>query len=271
MSDLDALVATYEATLRDVADLGDSLAPDDWDKPTNLPGWSVKDNISHVAGLEAALAGRPVPEHTLPADLPHVRNDFARYMETHVDRRRPVPGPEVVAELRAVIPERMAGVRAEVASGVTEVRNPVGVMWPIDVALMVRVFDVWCHAQDVRRAVGRPADGESPSAVISRDRTAAGLPRVVSTAAAPGQSVAFDVTGPVGLQTTIVVGADGRGTARAGAAADATTTLAMPFDTYVQLMTGRLSGADALAGGTIAVRGDDDLARRVLGGMAITP
>ena len=63
-------------TMEALADLADSLTVDEWRRPTDLPGWDVKDNISHVAGLEAVILGWPQPHHELPDGLAHVRDIF---------------------------------------------------------------------------------------------------------------------------------------------------------------------------------------------------
>ena len=48
-------------TMEALADLADSLTVEEWRRPTDLPGWDVKDNVSHVAGLEAVILGWPHP------------------------------------------------------------------------------------------------------------------------------------------------------------------------------------------------------------------
>src|SRR5690606_41354072 len=92
-------------------DPGAALAPGGWDAPTACPGWSVKDNASHVIGTESILLGRPQPEVDLPEDLPHVRNDIGRINEVWVQSYRPRPPAEVLADLRQVVAERRAALR----------------------------------------------------------------------------------------------------------------------------------------------------------------
>ena len=44
--------------------LGHELTDDDWAHHTDCPGWTVKDQLSHVVGTESMLLGRdgpPVP------------------------------------------------------------------------------------------------------------------------------------------------------------------------------------------------------------------
>jgi hypothetical protein len=42
-------------------------------------------------------------------------------------------------------------------------------MTPLWQALMVRVFDLWVHEQDIREAVGRPGNLASPGSAIVRE------------------------------------------------------------------------------------------------------
>ncbi len=56
--DLAGLVAAYRQTTRAVVDLGRSCSEADFDLATACPGWTVKDQISHVVGLESWLLHR---------------------------------------------------------------------------------------------------------------------------------------------------------------------------------------------------------------------
>ena len=89
-----------------IDELCSSLAEADWDRPTGCPGWTVKDQLSHLVDYEARALGRPGPDHT-PADLSHTRNPLGEGNEIGVDFRRSRPGPEVLAEFRQVTAERL--------------------------------------------------------------------------------------------------------------------------------------------------------------------
>ena len=39
----------------------EQLDDEQWDRPTDCPGWSVKDNLSHLIGIERMLLGDPSP------------------------------------------------------------------------------------------------------------------------------------------------------------------------------------------------------------------
>ena len=82
--DRDRVVAALEEDWAALLDLLAGLAPGDWGRPTDCPGWSVQDHVSHVVGLEAMLEGRPLPDVEL-GDTTHIRNDLGRLNELWVE------------------------------------------------------------------------------------------------------------------------------------------------------------------------------------------
>jgi uncharacterized protein (TIGR03083 family) len=257
-------LATYvdalESTWSGLASVCSDLTSAEWDAPTELPGWSVKDNVSHVVGVELFLLGEPYPEHVVP-DLPHVRNDAGRWVEVPVDVRRPVPGASVLAELRAVTARRLADLRALDDAALEDTVR--GVMdFPMKLAhlLGMRVFDSWAHEQDVRRAVRRAGGLTSGAAVLSRRRLLGGLSRVSVGA---GRVVEIETTGALPSVATLTLGTS----YVEGPAPSPDARLVMDFETFVRLGTGRV----AYTPGLVSVSGDEALAEEFLGAMAITP
>src|SRR5829696_5232374 len=190
------VVAELAETWASLVALGRELAADDWDRPTDCPGWTVRDQYSHVVRTESAMLGRE-PSPPLGAFPPHVRNPIGEGNERDVTLRRDRPGPEVLAELEEVTAARLAALRAmDDADFAAESWGPVGPGTYEDF-MAIRVFDCWVHEQDVRRAVGRP--GHLSGAAVDRSLASAvgTMPYVVGKrAGAPeGASVAFDVTG----------------------------------------------------------------------------
>ena len=67
------------------------LSESEWALPTECPGWDVKDQLSHLIGIERAIMGEPVPTWDEPLGA-HVKNDFAATNEPFVAVRRALSG-----------------------------------------------------------------------------------------------------------------------------------------------------------------------------------
>ena len=279
--DLHGLVSAFGHTAQAVVDLTSTLSERDFGKPTQCPGWTVKDHVSHVTSLELAMLGRP-DRHVEVPDYDYLRSDFARSMENGVELRRPRTGQEVVEELQRVLAERMGRLHDTGLSEETMVETVLGDTRPLPSALRLRVFDVWCHEQDIRTALGRIGNLDSPAAAVSVDLVLKSLPQIVVRRAKiePGKVVMVELTGPVQARAGIRVerGDDGtpvgremfsRGTDETGPipAIGKTTNIQMATEPFMRRAAGRQS-VDELH---YTVFGDDEIARKVLEALVITP
>jgi uncharacterized protein (TIGR03083 family) len=160
----DEVIDTLEEEWQVLAELGDSLSAEDWDRPTACPGWSARDNLSHIIGTERLLAGEATPDVAL-GDTSHVRNAIGETNEAWVAARRGRPGAEVVAELREVAASRVATLRAMSEDDWNrEGWTPAGTD-TFGRFMQIRVMDCWVHEQDIREAVDRPGhiSGRAPA------------------------------------------------------------------------------------------------------------
>ena len=251
-----------------VATACDGLRAGQWELATDCPGWTVRDQVSHLIGVERMLLGEapPPPLEVVPD---HVRNGFAELNEPWVEARRRLAGNEVLAEFISVTGRRIHELRTMPPEGFDVVSwSPVGEV-PYRDFLATRVLDSWAHEQDIRRAVGRPGgrNGVGEQAVLQRcERT---MPYIVGKRVAPpdGTTVRFVVTGVLGRQVTVAV-ADGRAEAVPDDGAVATATLITDQETFWRLGFGRIEPTRALAAGQARVAGDIALGNRVLESMA---
>lgn len=258
------LVEQLDQVWGSITDLGATLDESKWKIPTEVPGWSVQDNLVHIVALEALALGRPAPDHEIPDDLPHVKNDFGRVNEVFVDSRRGRRGEEALAEFRAVTADRLAQLRAFGPDDFgADSFTPVGPGTVRDL-LPFRVFDSWVHEQDMRRAVGRPGDLEGPVADAAFGRIVASMPFVVGKKAqAPqGSIVSFALTPP--LARSFAIRTEGRAALVGEMPWDATVRIGTDGETFARLACGRLDPSDVLSGGTVRLVGDEPLGRRVV-------
>lgn len=160
---LQTYADAWTHSVESISELVKPLAEAEWNRRTPCPGWSVRDIVSHVIGMECEQLGDPRPIHTLPRDLYHVQNDNQRYMEMQVDVRRHHTAPEMTSELEYTLIRRMRQLRNESRAPETMVRAPLGAEQTLELALRMRAFDVWVHEQDLRTTLGQPGNLDSPA------------------------------------------------------------------------------------------------------------
>ncbi len=267
---------TYEPVVDQLAEVWSSFATAcagvgarQWELATDCPGWTVKDQVAHVIGVERMVLGdeSPPPLDVVPD---HVRNGFAALNEPWIQARRGVPGPDVLAEFVAVTDRRLRELRALRPERFDVVGwSPVGDV-PYRDFLATRVLDCWAHEQDIRRALDRPGgrNGAGESTVL--DRCATTMAYVVGKRVAPpdGTSVRFEVTGVLGRRVPVVSDGGRAAVVSGDGPEDPTVVITVDQETFWRLGFGRIGVESALASGAVRVGGDVDLGRRVLASMA---
>ena len=103
---VDPVVAVLAEEWAAIGDLGGDLREDEWDMPSECPGWTVRDIVSHMIGTERTLLADPAPPPVAERP-PHVHNDVGASNEAWVAARRNLPGAEVLAEFRQVTARRL--------------------------------------------------------------------------------------------------------------------------------------------------------------------
>jgi uncharacterized protein (TIGR03083 family) len=231
----------------------------------------VHDQISHVVGVEARLAGRKDPRVEMP-HYEHIRNDLGRRVEYAVQVRRGRTGAELVAELEDVLAQRLSMLANPTLTGTSIIAGPFGPDQAATVMLL-RIFDVWTHEQDIRCALARPGNLDSPAAAVCVSSIMAQLPKAIAKGAAlePGQRLVIEVTGPVvarqGFQ--VELDEDGRLRGRAVSAPDpdpAATSIALSTEAFTRRAAGRRPVSET----AFRVVGDHAIADRVLEALVVT-
>jgi uncharacterized protein (TIGR03083 family) len=261
----EPVVDVLEDVWTAIGELGDILDEVDWELPSECPGWTVRDVLSHMVGTERSLLGDTAPD---PVPAPHVHNDIGARNEGWVAARRTRRGPEVVSEFREVTGRRLAQLRSWPSSRFDEMGpSPVGEV-PYREFMRVRVMDCWVHEQDIRTATARPGHREGPAATLAIDRLTSAMPFVVAKQArAPeGSMVRVEVTGPLPRTLDIVVHG-GRGTVSPVLESEPTAEVRMDLDVFWRLGCGRVTGEAARGAGLVELRGDTELAERVADSM----
>jgi uncharacterized protein (TIGR03083 family) len=272
------LIDAFDQSVLAIIDLGFACHDEDFDRETDCPGWTVKDQIAHAVGAEKTFAGVPRLPVTVP-DHPHVRSDFGRFVEVDVESRRAMSGRDVVIELADFHPGRVAALRASEADVDTVVGGIFGPGTTFGHFLHLRAVDAWCHEQDIRAALDRPGNLDSGGAALFTADILAALPRVAARVARiePGHAVVLDIFGPVVARggVRVVRGADGRpfgeplfsGQDRPeGETQSDVTSIHLTTDAVTRRAAGRRSVDQIHWSAT----GDEDIARRVLEALVLT-
>jgi uncharacterized protein (TIGR03083 family) len=260
--------AALGETWAGLAEVCFELSESEWALPTECPGWDVKDQLSHLIGIERAIMGDPVPAWDEPMGA-HVKNDFAATNERFVAVRRALSGPAVRAEFVEVTTARLAQLDALTAAGWAEIGwSPIGEV-PRAQFMTVRVYDSWVHEQDVRLALDRPGGSGNLASAIALDRVQGAMPFVVGKKAgcAEGTAIRFDVAGPGADARVFTIAVEGGRARPVEDDVSPTATLSLSGVDFMRLGCGRATAAQVEAAGGLALAGDGQVGQSVLGAM----
>jgi uncharacterized protein (TIGR03083 family) len=267
----DRTVAALGEVWTSLGELLAGLDDEQWLLPSPLPGWSVQDNVAHIVGTEAMLAGEPGPSVEIDRDAnPHVRNDIGAFNEQWVESFRSVPPNEVLSRFRELTGARLAALeRMSGEEWNAESFTPAG-MDTYGRFMQIRVFDCWLHEQDIRDAVGRPGHETGLAVDVVLDEMATALGFVVGkrAGATAGQSVTFALTdgGAVVREFHVEVGE--RAAVVPELAGAPTVRLTMPIGVMTRRCAGRV-GPDELLD-QVVIDGDLALASKILANQSYT-
>ncbi len=267
--DRDEVVRLLGEQFNTIASLCDGFGEADWAQPTCLPGWSVKDNVSHIVGTESMLAGRPNPDVDI-AGLEHVRNPIGQANELWVESMRPLPGAEVLERFREVTSQRMEMLRAMTQSDFDEPSwTPAGPDETYGRFMRIRHYDCFMHTLDITEALGLDDVAPPDHVGASVAEPVAGLGYIVAKKAGlpKGATVSVEITGPAAATYLV----DNSDRAKVVDAIDGEPTVSIRLDSVLFLrLTGGRKSADPYLGAEIELGGDVELARQLASNLTFT-
>ena len=267
----DRTVAALGEVWASLGELLGGLTDGQWRLPSPLPGWSVQDNVSHIVGTEAMLAGEPGPSIDIDCEAnEHVRNDIGAFNEQWVEALRVVQPNEVLSRFRELTVARLAALeQMRVDEWTAESFTPAG-KDTFGRFMQIRVFDCWLHEQDIRDAVGQPGHETGLAVEVVLDEMATALGFVVGkkAGASAGQSVTFALTDGGAVVRELHVEVGERAAVVAALTGPATVTLTMPIGVMTRRCAGRVGPDDLLD--QVVIDGDLSLASSILDNQSYT-
>jgi uncharacterized protein (TIGR03083 family) len=266
--ELSGLVEVWWRAVDDFSTLLEEVPEDSWSTPTDLPGWDVFALAAHTAHLEHLLAGGEHDDIDI-GEVEHARGMMGHFTEQGVVARRGRTPDDVINQLRESATARHTALLADPP------RDPDApapglfgaIGWSTLTLMRNRPLDIWMHEQDARRALDRPGNLDSPPAVHAADYLSESFGLVLAKrAGAPaGTTALLRVEGQP--DRAFEVGDDGRGRPSAELPADPDLTVTTDRESFICLAGGRRTPPP----GVVKVEGDQELGRRVLASMAVTP
>jgi uncharacterized protein (TIGR03083 family) len=141
-----------------------------WDAPVAAYDWSLARLARHLVAVERHVLGLVrSPDLVEPAPAPdHVALGEA------LTELEPV---DAALEWSAAAEAVVAAARSLPASSFERTVSVHGIPMQLGTLFVVRAFELWTHADDIRRALGRPLEDPPPAALRTMaDRAVRGLP-----------------------------------------------------------------------------------------------
>jgi uncharacterized protein (TIGR03084 family) len=148
---MDALAADLAAETVVLRSLLGPLTEDGWRQPTPATGWSIGDQVSHLAHFDDVAVQSATDPDAFRADLERTVADGGIDPDTIAERHRGTPGIELLAWFDAA--------RAHLISAFRPLDPSLRVPWfgpamSAASSLTARIMETWAHGQDVADTVG---------------------------------------------------------------------------------------------------------------------
>jgi len=149
---------------KDLADEGQSLddivadiSDEDWDKETPFSGWTVKDEIAHIAYFDMFARLSATDKDAFEKEMTRLAEDFENLFEITLQPGRSKSNAELLEWWRD---ERKAMIKAYLARDPKE-RLPWHLPMSARSSATARLMETWAHGQDIVDALGverKPTD-----------------------------------------------------------------------------------------------------------------
>jgi uncharacterized protein (TIGR03083 family) len=267
--DRDQAVGLLHRQFQAIGRLAATVGDDQWNVATCLPGWTVRDVLSHMIGTELMLSG-----HVPPAvDVSHLgpfKNPVAEANEVWVESMRQLGGTELAARWEEVSEGRLVALDAMTQADFDAPSwTPAGRDETYGRFMRIRHYDCFMHEQDMRLAMGQAGRSEPDDLASCLDEVTTGLGYIVGRKAAmpDGSRVQIELTGA--RPRTLSVRVDGRADVVDSLDGPPTVGLELPATLFLRLTGGRDDHGSSPPD-EVCLSGNEELARRLRDNLAFT-
>ncbi|MFN2595506.1 MAG: TIGR03084 family metal-binding protein [Actinomycetota bacterium] len=150
MPDLAGIVADLKAEVVELDGVVGILSDEQWDLPTPAEGWSIRDQISHLAFFDEQARHAATDPDGFAASLQNVALDVGGFMDEPIDRGRALAPNGVLQWWRSAGAQELAAFAGLAPSTRIPWFGP-----PMSPASFVsaRIMETWAHGQDIYDAL----------------------------------------------------------------------------------------------------------------------
>ncbi|MFQ6030369.1 MAG: maleylpyruvate isomerase family mycothiol-dependent enzyme [Dehalococcoidia bacterium] len=243
------------------------LSPEEWQKPTGCPGWSVKDVAAHLLGVEAGILSGERDEFGEAWIVTDSWDELVALLNQHneawVLATRRI-SPALLCDLLKSLGEQTcryyASVNPEATGPVVDWAGPEPA--PMWLHLAREYTERWHHQQQIREALGQTLLTQPHFFAPVLATFVFGMPRAYSDITAPvGTTVELSILGDSGGEWHLVRGEDSWRLSTVDTAATAAQLMIDQYDAW-KLFTRSVPKSQVVP--RVQVRGDTELALRAL-------
>ena len=151
VADIDGLVRDALAEHDDLRAILAGISAGDWERPTPAAGWTVRDQISHLAYFDSAAWLAMVDPDAFRAVRAEALADIEKFVAATLSYGEGISGAELL--------DRFTEERRSLVEAARSMPDGVRIPWygpdmSVPSKITARIMETWAHGQDVADALG---------------------------------------------------------------------------------------------------------------------